>query len=262
MGAYRQTGPYMPQADSAFRDWLVNFANLVQANPYRYGLGPADASVIVNLKDSYERAYIEISKPSTRTPSAITGKDAIKASAMATMRIYAGLIRANMGVDQESRIELRLKLPNRSRSLIPAPATAPLLNPICGYPLVSYLRCADESTPNSRRKPAGVAFLQLAVAIHQPGEPLPTRPEQAHTHLSITKQPILVQHRPEDGGKTAGFWGRWMSARGLTGPWSSPAYLTVVTGGCTAPDVSLKQMRVPELDRLGRERQHAMKLAA
>ena len=262
MGAYRQTGPYMPQADSAFRDWLGNFADLIQANPERFGLDHSDATIIVNCRKSYEQAYTLAKQNSTRTPSVIAKKDAEKARAMASMRTYAGLIRSIMANDNETLISLGLKPRNTSRTPIPAPATAPVIMPICGFPLATQLRFADALTPHSSRKPVGVAFLELAVAVQQPGERLPTRPEQASMREVCTRQPIVVEHRPEDGMKMAAFFGRWMTARGLAGPWSVPAYFTVVAGGWAAPDGPLKEMRVPELDRLARQQRRAAELEA
>jgi len=43
---YEQTGSYIPQTDGGFRDWLNNFATLIQADPVRYGLTSSDSGVI------------------------------------------------------------------------------------------------------------------------------------------------------------------------------------------------------------------------
>jgi hypothetical protein len=169
---------------------------------------------------------------------------------MGTLRTYCGLIRSNLGVDNQSLVDLGLNPRNNSRSPVPAPRSAPIVMAICGYPGVTALRFADENTPASRRKPPGVIALQLAVAVTGPGEPTPVSADQAVTNDLFTTQPILFEHEKKDAGKMATFFGRWVTGRGLHGPWSLPAHFTICAGSSAVPKEMREQMRVPEHDAM------------
>lgn len=252
------TGPYMPPGDQDFRDWLENAAERIDADPHRYALTRADADIIMNHWQSYARAYKLAKQPHTRTSQAIQQKDAVKASAMGSLRVYCGLIRSCMGVTDDSLVELGLNPRNNSRTPVPAPRSAPIVMAICGYPAVTLLRFADENTPASRRKPPGVIALQLAVAVTGPGEPVPVSADQAVTNDLFTKQPILFEHDVKDAGKMATFFGRWVTGRGLHGPWSLPAYFTICAGSSAIPKKLREQMHVPEVEAIEKKRRKAV----
>ncbi len=231
MSSFTQPGTYMPQSDVGFRNWVMNFSRLVGENPHRYGLTPADAQIITNHYQTYDAAFTAVQAPNTRTTPAIAHKDAVKASAMASLRIYAGLIRANMGVDNQDRRDLGLGLENTSRARIPAPRSAPILSILCSFPGSHQLRFCDENTPASRRKPAGVTQLWVAMAVTDANRPRPNDPESAKIIGAFTKQPFSVEHDPKDNCRMATYFGRWATATGLLGPWSLPVSMGITSMG-------------------------------
>lgn len=163
--AYGQSSPYIPAADGPFRDWLSNFSTLISADPGKYGLEASDATVIANLFASYSAAYQVVQSPSTRTPSAVAQKDALKASAVASCRVYAQNVKVNQGVDNEDKIALGIHVNDPTPTPIPAPTTAPLLNIVSMFSGSHELRYADELTPASKKKPAGAIQLELYVHV-------------------------------------------------------------------------------------------------
>ncbi len=46
-----------------------------------------------------------------------------------------------------------------------------------------------------------------------------------------TTCPITVHHENENAGKTASYFGRWVTMRGLMGPWSLPVWMQSALGG-------------------------------
>ena len=122
--AYGQTQPYIPATDSGFRDWLLNFSTLISADPAKYGVDASDATIIANLNTSYAAAYQTVQAPSTRTPNAVGQKDALKASARASCRVYAMQIKANAGVDNQDKIQLGIHVNDPTPTPIPAPTSA------------------------------------------------------------------------------------------------------------------------------------------
>jgi hypothetical protein len=224
----------MPNSDSGFHNWLLNFARLVSENPSGVGLSQSDAAVIASVQASYDAAFQAVQSPSTRTPAAVGRKDSIKASAMATMRVYAGLIRANRGVTNQQRLELGLGIENASRAPIPAPTTQPVLFPMSAGPLTLALRYADVTSMHTRRKPPGVTMLWLAVSVLTAEEAClagAMDPKQAQRTLAFTKSPFTVEFSPRDACKTAYLWSRWGTARGLLGPWGAGVCHGVANGG-------------------------------
>lgn len=138
------------------------------------------------------------------------------------------MIKANMGVTNEDKIALGLHVDDPTRTPVPAPTTAPLLMITGAFSGTHELRYADETTPASRRKPEGVMQLQLSMVV---GDGPATDPGDARLVGLYTKQPITVEHEPEHAGRTATFFGRWITRKGLVGPWSLPEAMTIAFGG-------------------------------
>jgi len=225
---YQQAGSYMPSGDSAFRDWLANFSSLIAADPVRYGLTAGDAAVISNHATSYEAVYLPSKQPTTRTPALVQQKDAVKASAMASCRVYAMLIKNNAGVTDDDKVALGLHVNDTTPTPIPAPTTAPLLAIQAAFSGEHIIRYADESTPTSRAKPAGATLIE----IYQNVSPGPDPVIASATSVGLFgKQPIHVSQDQANTGLTATYFGRWVTARGLVGPWSLPVAMTIAFGG-------------------------------
>lgn len=226
--AYQQSGSYVPRKDADFLAWVKVFAKHVHANPGRYGLGKPDGELLNGLAKDFGKAYDLVQSPETRSPAYIAHKDALRASAAGTFRAYAAQIRANLGVTNEDKIGLGLHIPDPTPTAIAAPETRPMLNIVGAFSGAHVLRYADETTPNARRKPPGVVHMHLAVAI---SDGIVTNPDEAKFIGNYSTQPIQVHHEPEDSTKTASYFARWVTKRGLMGPWSLPVWMVIAFGG-------------------------------
>lgn len=226
--AYEQTSPYIPSTDAGFRDWLNNFSTLISADPGKYGLDASDATVIAGHNSSYVAAYVPVQSAATRTTSLVTQKDAIKASAIASVRVYAQQIKANAGVTNEDKAALGLHINDPTPTPIPQPSTAPLLMIQAAFSGEHVLRYADETTPASRAKPYGAIQLQINRTVDVGANP---DPEASALVGLYTKQPVTIMAEATDAGKTATYFGRWVTRTGLFGPWSLPVAMTIAFGG-------------------------------
>lgn len=226
--AYNQSSSYIPSTDAGFKDWLHTFASLIGEDPNKYGLDASDATIISNLNTSYANAYQTVQSSSTRTPNAIAQKDALKASAIASCRVYAMQIKSNVAVNNDDKIALGIHVDDTTPTPIPAPETAPLLNIVSAFSGVHHIRYADENTPASRRKPHGVIQLDLYVHV---GPNATANPDDATFVGSYTKNPILYEFNPMDANKIASYFAQWKTQRGLVGPWSLPVAMTIAFGG-------------------------------
>ncbi len=226
-----QSGPFIPRADSAFRDWGLNFAGMIRAEPSRYGLDAADGEVLWSQAMNFSQAYVAVQAPGERTSSLVAQKDALRAAAEQTYRAYARLIKSNLGVNNADKIALGLHVNDATRSPIGPPRSCPLIMLVSAAAGRHLIRYADENTPTALRKPYGVAQLQLFVAITEYGRAKPNDPSVARLAGAYTRQPIRVQFDTADAGKTATYFGRWVTARGLAGPFSLPRSMTIVGAG-------------------------------
>jgi len=226
--AYQQTGGYMPQTDAGFQAWLFNFSSLIQQDWSRYSLTEADSLVISGHYAAYNPLYQQCQQPSVRTTSLLQQKDAVKASAMASCRVYAQIVKNSQGVDAQDKAALGLHVNDVTPSPIPAPSSAPLLNIVAAFSGQHEIRYADENTPSSRKKPAGVTQLELYVHVGAQ----PTVNWEDATFVGVyTKNPIQYTFTPAQAGQVATYFARWRTTRGLAGPMSLGVGMIIAFGG-------------------------------
>jgi hypothetical protein len=91
---------------------------------------------------------------------------------------------------------------------------------------VHTLRFADANTPASRKKPFGAIGLQVFRNI---GIAPVTDPNAAVFYGVASRQPFAVNFIAADNGKVCTYFGRWITLRGLVGPWSPPVSMTIVS---------------------------------
>jgi hypothetical protein len=220
--------PYIPRADGEFRDWLNQFANAIAREPWAVMLMPADAAKLVELARRYEAAYVKVRAGGQGPPAAVAEKNRIRREAWDTVRRIAMRIKRNRGITTALKIELGIHPDHRCQSRIPAPRTAPVLAVIEAHNGVHVLRYFDPAAPSRRAKPYGVVEMQMFVAVGDEPAGEPSGPGflyRARRH--VFQVPLPPQH----AGKMATYFGRWVTQRGLAGPWSAPVSMIIVGAG-------------------------------
>lgn len=225
---------YIPSTDSGLVDWGDNFATLITADPPRYGLDTTAALAIQSAQDTYAAAFAlggSIGRvpvnPTARSPVTVAAKDAAKVAARTLFRTYAAQIRLNPGVTNDDKIALGLNLPNNNPSPIPVPASWPVLSVLSGGPLSLTLKYHDSTIGVGKAKAAGVLQMQL---VATPSATPIASPDGQPIRFLVTKVPQLLVFDSGDGDKTAYMWGRWVTRRGLVGPWSDGITATIMGG--------------------------------
>ena len=221
------SAPYIPAKDSLFQAWALNFNTLILANPANYGLAAADATAIGVQYAAWYAAWQLAINPATRTKPSVAAKDATKAASMALFRLYAQQVRRNAGVSNALKANLGLTIADLTPTPIPAPATSPILEVVAATPLQHTIRYADQNTPALRAKPQGVLFLEIHAAT---SATVISNPDLLPIIKNATKQPVAIDWTSGDVGKTAYYAGRWITRRGLVGPWSNIVSFTVANG--------------------------------
>ncbi len=217
---------YLPQPLPAFKTWLDNFAALITANPALYGLVTGDAVTIQTAADAFDTAYAISTAPTTRSPTTVQTTLTARNTAVQIVRGYARIILANAGVADADKTALGLKIRDTVNTPIPAPLTNPVITVIGCTPGQITCRYHDSSqSTNIKAKPFGAAQMQLFVAF---GTVAPVNPAATPFYGVVTKAPFAINCPAGSAGQTAFIYGRWVTQRGLTGPYSPLAQTAVI----------------------------------
>lgn len=214
-----QLPPYIPARDANYVNWLINFATLIAAAPASYGLTAGDATTISAANTAMSAAYALVVSPSTKTAATVQAKNTEKVISLQTVRPYAQVISKNAGVSSSAKIALGVN-PNTS---VPVPITVPTTSPTLSAQSTStagtILRFRDStSSPSVKAKPYGVTQIQIFAAMS--ATPI-TDPTAIPFVEVATKSPLTLALGAGDAGKTVYFTARWMTRKGLVGPYAS-----------------------------------------
>jgi hypothetical protein len=220
-----QLAPYIPSRDANFANWSANFSTLITASPATYGLVSGDAAAIAAQETAWAAAYALVTSNATRTPTTVGAKNAAKINALALFRPYAVTISKNAGVSSANKTALGVN-PNTS---VPTPISAPTTNPVLtvqsALSLQQVVRYRDVlASPSVKSKPYGV----IACAIYATASATAiTDPTMLAYKFNATKSPFTLSWSSGDVGKQAYIAARWVTRRGLFGPWSPIIAFTV-----------------------------------
>lgn len=254
------SGPMVPRADAAFRSWASAFANTVSADPPRFMMTVAEAASVMQAVTIFNAAFKVSSSPATRTRSTIADKQDARSIAEDRLRAYAGFIRINRGISDGDKAILNIK-PRRGKLRRRwVPTANPGLGIIGMGPGWHTLKYSNLQAANPSGKPFGAARLELWMAVTEIGQ----KPSLAIARSvgSFTRSRFSVEHKPEDNGRTATYWGRWVGSRNDVGPWSLPVSLTIAFGAGAGTEC--KPAAKPAIDERGEDGEQAIprKLAA
>lgn len=210
--------PYIPAADPAFANWIDNFSALITADPATYGLLSGDATAIAAVTATWDAAYALVTSPMTKTANTVGAKNNARVSALATVRPYAQTISLNAGVTSAAKIALGVN----PRQSTPTPITAPTTNPVLtianGATLQHYVRYRDSTaSPSVKSKPYGVVSIQIYAQL---SATVITNPALITFSSNTTKSPFIQTWPGGTSGQTAYYAARWVTQKGLVGPWS------------------------------------------
>jgi len=104
------------------------------------------------------------------------------------------------------------------------PTTRPVGQVDTSQRLQHTISWRDESSPNSKAKPAGVRGAEIYLFI---GPTPPADPSLAHFVALDTASPYLLVHEAADAGKFAHYLLRWVNTRSEPGPWSETISATI-----------------------------------
>lgn len=206
---------YIPSKEADLLTWSNNFSAIITASYASYGLSSGQASAFDTLNDAWVAAYALAQNPGTRTPVTVAAKDTARNTMIATARQYGQIARKYPGITDELLADAGLTVPDSVPSPIPAPTTKPVLSLVEGNSLQDVLRYRDSVLSNPRSRPPGAVGMELYCKV---GSTPPASIADCTYKGLKTRMPATVDFAPADAGDTAYYIGRWITARGLTGP--------------------------------------------
>lgn len=210
--------PYIPAKDALFSAWLQNFSVLITASPGTYGLTSGDATAIAADYTTWAAAYALVTSPSTKTPTTVSAKNTAKIGALALARGYAVTVSLNAGVSSSNKTALGVNPRTSVPTPITTPTTRPIISAIGTSTAGTVLTYKDSSTPSVKSKPYGVAALLLFAKASA----TPITDPSALTFIDLfTKSPLTLSLGAGAAGMTVYIAGRWVTRKGLLGPWST-----------------------------------------
>lgn len=217
--------PYIPDRDADFSNWLTNFSTLLTTSPATYGLSSGDATAVDTVTDAWVVAYAAAINPGTRTSVTVQAKNVAKINALATVRPYAIAISLNAGVSSDDKLDIGVNPRTSTPTPIAAPDTNPVLSITANGPLSQVVRYRDETaSPSVKSKPYGVVQIQV---FGTTSAAVITDPTMLPLLTATTKSPFVQTWSSDHGNKSAYFAARWITRRGLVGPWSAIVAATV-----------------------------------
>ncbi len=216
---------YIPGADGAFDAWQVNFVTYASANAAALGLDPlVDIPPLTAAQATWATDLPANTAAQAAAQAARQAKDAARGTFEGVIRPLVARLQASPEVDDAERQALGITV----RDTIPTPVGPPETRPVASVDTSQRLQhtisFADETTPTSTAKPAGVRGAQIWVKI---GDPPPTDPSELTFLATDTRTPYLATFEGADANKVAHYMLRWESTRGETGPWSETASATI-----------------------------------
>ena len=214
----------IPKDEKEAVDWFTSFIDNVAARPGEYAITSGQGQNLSRVVSLFLQARTAAANPKTRTKAAIDLKNQRLADARALAMQYVRLIKPNLGVSNQSKLDAGIPLPgSRDPSPIQVPASSPGLAILGGTPGAQTVEYFDPMDKHRRAKPFGAASLQLFVAV----DDVPAPVEDARFVGNFTRNPMGVPFEKDQNQKIATYFGRWQNRRGDTGPWSNPVCMTI-----------------------------------
>jgi hypothetical protein len=206
---------YIPRPDEKFLDWAKNLAAYSRQNYTRWNVPSPDTTLAQPLTD-FETAFQACLDPNHGKIDTVRKNDTRKALEKLIRSYVAAYLAHNPLVTEEDKAALEITIYKTSHSPVPAPTTAPQLEPDTSTRRHIYVYYQDEGSTR-RGKPHGVRGIEICWAVLD----VPPTDISQLTHSSFdTKAPLDLEFGEADRGKKVYMCGRWeIDREGIKGPW-------------------------------------------
>ena len=214
----------IPTPDPEFHTWVVPFSAYVAANATAMGVDPADVAPLTAAVTVWTTAYPAHKTASGSAIAARTNKDQARSGIENVARPLIQQLQASSKVTDAQRNSMKINVRSTSRTPASVPTTSPMASVDTSRRLQHVISYRDSTSPNSKKKPAGVAYCEIWAKV---GGPAPTDVSQLTYLGNASKTPQMEEYTGAQAGLTVYYWLRWVNTRGDKGPWSEPVSATI-----------------------------------
>lgn len=218
---------YIPRDDAGFDTWQANIVTYINAHLVALGLPPLgdpDVTAMNAAQTDWNSKYPAHVAAAAAAESARAAKETSRNAFIVVLRRLVQRLQASSSVDDAERAAMQITIPDHDPTPVGAPTTRPVLQADTSQRLRVTINFADEGTPTSRAKPAGVTGCEMWMKI---GGPPPTDLTECQFLATDSRTPYTANFDGSEANQTAHFIGRWMSTRNEPGPLSETVSATI-----------------------------------
>lgn len=217
---------FIPEKEADLGPWLANLTTFAADHAGELKL-PADVvAAVTHAAAAFRERYAEHLLAHNAAKAARQAKDSARRSAKSSARALVRRLQAEPSVTDAQRKGLGLAIPDRIRTPLAPPATAPLLSIHSDGAHRQRIEFLDEAMTR-RGKPQGVFAAELWLALGEQPANVEPLPESMRLIGIATRSPHLVELPPGRRGQLARWRARWINRKGQPGPWSAVAEAVV-----------------------------------
>ena len=218
----------IPASDAEFDTMQANAVTYINGHLAALGLGPlppdADVTAMNTAQTDWNTKYPAHITAQAGAQGAREAKDDSRAAFTVILRRLFNRLQVSSAVDDAEREAIGLTVRDVTRTPVAAPTSRPKLTGDTSQRLRIGVGFTDETTPDSKAKPAGVRGCEIWVKI---GGAPPTDLSECTFLSTDSRTPYPADFDGEDSNQTAHFIGRWVSTRGDVGPLSETLSATI-----------------------------------
>ena len=210
---------YIPQNDAEFNLWQANMVEIIASNLENWAISTDDFTALNGLQENWAIAFAKASNKQNRTSADVLAKDDAREAYVKDLRSFvAQWLANNSKVSNSDRGRMGLTVKSGTRTPVPVPITLPVGSIDFSIRLQHTIQFADEATPRSKAKPAGVHGCEIWMKIDGNA---PVDASELSYVATDTSSPYTTTFEGRYAGKIVYYWLRWVNTRGERGPWSS-----------------------------------------
>lgn len=217
----------IPRADGNFAAYANHYYAAVENFYNVQGLDPALLTDLKRALDDWNAAYPKHISARNAAEAARQSKDQAKRALEGQIRPVTAFVQGYPKTTDADRATIGITIRDVGGAPAPAPASRPLLLVESGSRLTHRLRLVDESTPTRAARPPGTLGAEVYVALVPPRAAAPADFNQYKFVRTVTGGSAEITFPMEQGGQSAAYLVRWVSAIGEPGPWSETVTATV-----------------------------------
>lgn len=210
---------FYPRREADIVSFTSNLSARINFSPSEYGLSEIIAQNYAIKQQAFAEAFVAVQSNSSNSTSAVSLKEERRIVLERETRRIVRMVKGQMTVTDEMRINVGLKPNARRRQHVPVPGFAPKLTVKNGGGTVLGIELLDAET-NRIALPRDVrhAYVMTYIGEHPPAD------VGRWSHLTTTFKARFEArfHRDLPPGTTIWLTACWQNPRGQRGPWSEP----------------------------------------